>query len=144
MEKIFVTGNVVADPALKTTANGKPVVEFRLAANKSTKRPDGSFQQTTHWYSVSLYVQSMSASFIPRGLRKGVFVAVSGHFDYKVTLDRNNAPVAYLKIIADYGSVVVQEHAAHPVGGTPTPTTAPSDDQPATPVTGEPKEEMPF
>lgn len=41
---VMLTGRLVADPELRITPGGDPVVTFGLAVNRSIKKPDGSWE----------------------------------------------------------------------------------------------------
>jgi single-strand DNA-binding protein len=48
---ITITGNIVNDPELKFTPNGKALATFTVVTSKSTKKPDGTWDNvdTTFW-----------------------------------------------------------------------------------------------
>lgn len=43
---IVLVGRLVADPELRYTATGDPVANFALAVNRTTRKPDGSFEDS--------------------------------------------------------------------------------------------------
>lgn len=43
---IVLVGRLVADPELRFTAGGDPVANFALAVNRTTRKPDGSFEDS--------------------------------------------------------------------------------------------------
>jgi single-strand DNA-binding protein len=48
---ITITGNIVNDPELRFTPNGKALATFTVVTSKSTKKPDGTWDNvdTTFW-----------------------------------------------------------------------------------------------
>ena len=43
---IVLVGRLVADPELRFTPGGEPVANFALAVNRTTRKPDGSFEDS--------------------------------------------------------------------------------------------------
>lgn len=43
---IVLVGRLVADPELRYTDSGDPVANFALAVNRTTRKPDGSFEDS--------------------------------------------------------------------------------------------------
>ena len=48
---ITITGNIVNDPELRFTPNGKALATFTVVTSKSSKKPDGTWENidTTFW-----------------------------------------------------------------------------------------------
>lgn len=77
MSNITITGNVVADPELRTTANGKSVASFTVVTSKSVKQTDGTWENTdTTFWDVKCW--GKTAENVIETLRKGFSVIVSG------------------------------------------------------------------
>ena len=77
MSQITITGNVVADPELRTTANGKSVASFTVVTSKSVKQTDGTWENTdTTFWDVKCW--GKTAENVIETLRKGFSVIVSG------------------------------------------------------------------
>jgi single-strand DNA-binding protein len=74
---ITITGNLVADPELKFTQNAKALATFTVVSSKSSKKPDGTWENTdtTFW---DIKVWGKTAENVADSLRKGVSVIVSG------------------------------------------------------------------
>ena len=43
---VVLVGRLVADPELRYMPNGTPVANFGIAVNRSTRKPDGTFEDT--------------------------------------------------------------------------------------------------
>lgn len=74
---ITITGNLVADPELKFTNNGKALATFTVVSSKSSKKPDGTWENTdtTFW---DIKAWGKTAENLADSLGKGVSVIVVG------------------------------------------------------------------
>jgi single-strand DNA-binding protein len=77
MTQITLTGNVVADPELRTVASGKSVASFTLVTSKSVKQADGSWENsdTTFW---DIKCWGKTADNVANSVTKGASVIVVG------------------------------------------------------------------
>lgn len=77
MSNITITGNVVADPEMRTTANGKSVASFTVVTSKSVKQADGSWENsdTTFW---DVKCWGKTAENVVNSVTKGASVIVVG------------------------------------------------------------------
>lgn len=74
---ITITGNLVADPELKFTSNGKALATFTVVTSKSSKNADGTWESTdTTFWDIKAWGQT--AENCADALRKGVSVIVVG------------------------------------------------------------------
>ena len=77
--KIQIVGNLGRDPELRYTPNGRPVTEFSVAVNQSTKnQTTGEWVEATDWFRVSVWGDR--AERAAENLRKGSRVLVDGRF----------------------------------------------------------------
>lgn len=77
MSNITITGNVVADPELRTTANGKSVASFTVVTSKSVKQTDGTWENTdTTFWDVKCW--GKTAENVVNSVTKGASVIVVG------------------------------------------------------------------
>jgi single-strand DNA-binding protein len=74
---ITITGNLVADPELKFTSNGKALATFTVVSSKSSKKPDGTWENTdtTFW---DIKAWGKTAENCADSLGKGVSVIIVG------------------------------------------------------------------
>jgi single-strand DNA-binding protein len=86
---ITITGNIVNDPELKFTPNGKALATFTVVTSKSSKKPDGTWDNvdTTFW---DVKAWGKIAENCADSLGKGMSVIVVGtalqeNWDDKVT-----------------------------------------------------------
>ena len=86
---ITITGNIVNDPELKFTPNGKALAVFTVVTSKSSKKPDGTWDNTdTTFWDVKAW--GKIAENCADSLGKGMSVIVVGtalqeNWDDKVT-----------------------------------------------------------
>lgn len=77
MTTLTVTGNLTSDPELKFIPSGKAVASFTVAASKSVKQADGSWENTdTTFWTVKAW--GKTAENVAETLRKGMSVIVVG------------------------------------------------------------------
>ncbi len=77
--KIQIVGNLGRDPELRYTPNGRPVTEFSVAVNQSTKnQQSGEWIEATDWFRVSIWGDR--GERLAETLRKGHRVLVDGRF----------------------------------------------------------------
>ena len=86
---ITITGNIVNDPELRFTPNGKALATFTVVTSKSSKKPDGTWENldTTFW---DVKAWGKIAENCADSLGKGMSVIVVGtalqeNWDDKVT-----------------------------------------------------------
>ena len=73
--KVMIIGNLGRDPEMRYTPTGKPVTQFSVAVNQSTKNQQtGEWVEETDWFRVSVWGDR--AERAAENLRKGnkVFV----------------------------------------------------------------------
>ncbi len=77
--KLMFIGNLGRDPEMRYTPTGKPVTQFTVAVNQSTKNQQtGEWTEDTDWFRVSVFGDR--AERAAEQLRKGNRVFVEGRF----------------------------------------------------------------
>jgi single-strand DNA-binding protein len=77
--KLMIIGNLGRDPEMRYTPTGKPVTQFTVAVNQSTRNQQtGEWTEDTDWFRVSVYGDR--AERAAEQLRKGNRVFVEGRF----------------------------------------------------------------
>lgn len=142
--KAMIIGNLGRDPEMRYTPNGRPVTEFSVAVNQSTKNQQtGEWVEATDWFRVTVWGDR--AERTAEQLRKGNRVFVEGRFRTREYEARDGQKRISLEITAD--NVVSLEARSRdddgsggsfnaPAGGfgggdapvRPTRSSAPSDD----------------
>ncbi|HSO29705.1 MAG TPA: single-stranded DNA-binding protein [Candidatus Sulfomarinibacteraceae bacterium] len=98
--KIQVVGNLGRDPELRYTPNGRPVTEFSVAVNQSTKNQQtGEWVEATDWFRVSVWGDRAERS--AEQLRKGSRVLVDGRFRTREYETKDGRKGLSLEITAD-------------------------------------------
>ena len=98
--KIQIVGNLGRDPELRYTPNGRPVTEFSVAVNQSTKNQQtGEWVEATDWFRVSVWGDR--AERAAENLRKGVRVLVDGRFRTREYETKDGRKGTSLEITAD-------------------------------------------
>jgi len=76
MNKVYLLGNLGADPELKHATNGTAYLRFRLATTERWKDKQGELQERTDWHTVQLWGKRAEA--LANYLSKGSRVMVEG------------------------------------------------------------------
>ena len=144
--KMMIIGNLGADPEMRYTPNGRPVTQFNVAVNQSTKNQQtGEWVEATDWFRVTVWGDR--AERTAESLRKGNRVFVEGRFRTREFEARDGQKRISLEVTAD--NVISLEARVRdedgpggsfnaPAGGfagggeapvRPTRSSAPSDDE---------------
>ncbi len=98
--KVMIIGNLGADPEMRYTPNGRPVTQFNVAVNQSTKNQQtGEWVEATDWFRVSVWGDR--AERAAENLRKGNRVFVEGRFKTREFEGRDGKARTSLEITAD-------------------------------------------
>ena len=74
---VVLVGRLAGEPVLRYVPNGTPVVEFGLAVNRSTRKPDGSFEDALDgFFECELF--GGQAVVVAENMRKGSEVTICG------------------------------------------------------------------
>ena len=76
INKVAITGNLGADPELRSTAKGTSVLTFRVAVNERVPDGTGGWEDKAHLNQCAVF--GKRAEGLARILRKGSHVGVSG------------------------------------------------------------------
>ena len=72
---VAISGNVGADPVIRTTGNGKSICNFSICSNKS-RNVEGTWEDVPHWFDVVFF--GKICNVIERHVHKGAKVAIRG------------------------------------------------------------------
>ncbi|HXG26262.1 MAG TPA: single-stranded DNA-binding protein [Candidatus Binatia bacterium] len=98
--KIQIVGNLGRDPELRYTSSGRPVTEFSVAVNQSTKNQQtGEWVEATDWFRVSVWGDRGERA--AENLRKGNRVLVDGRFRTREYEAKDGQKRISLEITAD-------------------------------------------
>jgi single-strand DNA-binding protein len=103
--KLTLVGNLGVDPEVRYSADGKPVVSFRLASNfRKRDAETREWVDATNWYRVSTFgrlAERLSEQAGAGRLPKGTRLIVFGRLEASAYMDRGNQPQPSLDVIAD-------------------------------------------
>ncbi|MBV9355068.1 MAG: single-stranded DNA-binding protein [Chloroflexi bacterium] len=98
MLRVSLLGNLGADPELRYSQKGSPMVSFRVAVNQVRTGPDGERQENTEWFRVR--VMGRQTEFAQR-LTKGTRVYVAGRLDISHYQSRDGEARVGFDVFAD-------------------------------------------
>ena len=113
--KVMLGGRLTADPELKQTQNGIPVVSFSIAVNRRFQSKENA-QQQTDFFNVTAW--RATAEFVSRYFRKGSSICVIGSLQNRTWTDQQGAKRYATDVIADEIQFV-DSRGEGPVGGQP-------------------------
>jgi single-strand DNA-binding protein len=98
--KVMIIGNLGADPEMRYTPSGRPVTQFNVAVNQSTKNQQtNEWVEATDWFRVSVWGDR--AERAAETLRKGNKVFVEGRFKTREFEGRDGQKRTSLELTAD-------------------------------------------
>ena len=115
LNKVILGGRLTADPELKQTPNGIPVVTFSIAVNRRFQSKDNA-QQQTDFFNVTAW--RATAEFVSRYFRKGSSICVIGSLQNRTWTDQQGAKRYATDVIADEIQFV-DSRSEGPAGGQP-------------------------
>jgi single-strand DNA-binding protein len=78
VNKVILVGNLGADPEVRRTQDGRPIVNFRLATTDTWRdRQSGERREKTEWHQVVVFNEAL-AKVCEQYLKKGMRVYVEG------------------------------------------------------------------
>ena len=97
MQRIFIIGNLTADPVLRATPSGTSVCNFTLAVNRRFPGPDG--QKQTDFFRINTWRQL--AESCNKYLSKGKKVAIVGELQARTYEANDGTTRMSLDVSAD-------------------------------------------
>ena len=94
--KAILIGRLTADPELKTTPNGVPVVSFTVACDRRFSRDS---ERKADFINVVAWRQS--AEFVAKYFSKGKAIGVEGSIQTRDYTDKNNNKRYVVEVVAD-------------------------------------------
>jgi len=103
--KLTLVGNLGVDPEVRYSADGKPVLSFRVASNYRRRDAETrDWVDATNWYRVTTFgrlAERLSEQVSGGRLIKGSRVIIFGRLEASAYMDRNNQPQPSLDVVAD-------------------------------------------
>jgi len=89
VNKVILVGNLGADPEVRHTQSGDPIVNLRLATSETWKdRQSGERRERTEWHRVVIFNENLGR-VAEQYLRKGSKVYVEGQLQTRKWQDQN-------------------------------------------------------
>lgn len=98
INKVILIGNLGADPEIRYTQSGTPVVNFRIATTERWKGQDGQQQEQTEWHHVVAWKRL--AEICSEYLSKGSKVYIEGKLQTRKWQDQNGNDRYTTEIVA--------------------------------------------
>ena len=143
LNKVMVIGNIVRDPEMRTTPNGRNVSSFSIATNRVWKDANDQKQTKAEFHNIVAW--GRLAEIVSQYLKKGSKVYVEGRLETRSWDDPNGIKRYRTEIIAN--NMIMLDRAGASTGdySSATDTPAPSDNvsytnDAATDQTSQPKQ----
>ena len=106
LNKVILGGRLVADPELKQTQGGVPVVSISIAVNRrfGEKQADGSMKPVADFINVIAWRQT--AEFVSKYFRKGSSICIVGSIQTRSWVDKQNVKRYATDVVCDEASFV--------------------------------------
>ncbi len=98
VNKVILIGNLGADPEIRYTQSGTPVVNFRIATTERWKGQDGQPQEQTEWHQIVAWRRL--AEICSEYLSKGSKVYIEGKLQTRKWQDQNGNDRYTTEIVA--------------------------------------------
>ncbi len=113
LNKVILGGRLTADPELKQTPSGIPVVSFGLAVNRryQPKNADGTPAQPQVDF-INIVAWRQTAEFISRYFRKGSAICITGSIQTRSWQDSQGQKRYATEVVADEAMFVDSKNDA--------------------------------
>jgi single-strand DNA-binding protein len=98
INRVVMTGNLTADPELRSTPSGTPVCSLRIACN-TRRKEDGEWVDKPNYFNVTVW--GGQGESVARYLSKGRPVAVDGRLEWREWEAQDGTKRQAIDIIAD-------------------------------------------
>jgi len=88
VNRVFLIGNLVADPEIRHSQAGKPIANLRLATSESWKDRDGQRQEKTEYHRIVIFNEGL-CRIAEQYLKKGAKIHVEGSIQTKKYQDQS-------------------------------------------------------
>lgn len=101
MNKVFLVGNLTADPIPKQTSTGKTLVNFSVACNDNIQGKDHTnFFNCVAW--------NQQANYLASYVKKGDTVAIDGRLNKRSYVNKEGRNVNVIEIVVDSLKTIVK------------------------------------
>jgi single-strand DNA-binding protein len=88
VNKVILIGNLGADPDIRRTQDGRPIVNLSVATSEQWKDREGQRQERTEWHRVVIFNEGL-ANIAERYLKKGSKVYLEGQLQTRKWQDQS-------------------------------------------------------
>lgn len=107
LNKVILIGNVGNEPDIRTSADGKKIVNLSIATSDRWKDKNGERQEKTEWHRVVVFNQGL-AHFIESYVKKGSTLYIEGSLQTRKWTDNNGIEKYSTEVvIKPYGGQVL-------------------------------------
>ena len=108
VNRAILVGNLGADPEIRTTQDGRKIVNLKVATSESWKdKNTGERKERTEWHRVSIFSEGL-ASVAEKYLHKGSKVYIEGKIQTRKWTDQNGQDRYTTEIVVQgYGGTLV-------------------------------------
>jgi single-strand DNA-binding protein len=90
VNKVILIGNLGADPEVKRTQDGRPIVNLRIATSETWRdKNSGERKEKTEWHRVVIFSEGL-CRVAEQYLKKGAKVYLEGQLQTRKWTDQNN------------------------------------------------------
>ncbi|MBN9006421.1 MAG: single-stranded DNA-binding protein [Rhizobiales bacterium] len=90
VNKVILVGNLGADPEVKRTQDGRPIVNLRIATSDTWRdKNSGERKEKTEWHRVVIFNEGL-CRVAEQYLKKGAKVYIEGQLQTRKWTDQNN------------------------------------------------------
>ena len=109
MNKVFLVGNLTADPLPKQTSTGKTLVNFTIACNDNIQgKEHTNFFNCVAWNNQANYLSSY--------VKKGDTIAVDGRLNRRSYVNKEGKNIYVVEIVVDSIKTIVRRSKAQAEG----------------------------
>ena len=112
---VAIIGRLVADPELKTTANGVNMARFRIACERSYTR-QGEQRQADF---LNVVAWRQTADFVCKYFAKGSLIALQGRLETRQYQDKSGNNRTAVEIVAEQASFTGEKVQSAPAAAAP-------------------------
>lgn len=98
LNAVLIAGNLINDPSFRTTANGTPVVNFCIAANRRFKDSSGQWREAVCYIGVVAWYKLAESCY--GNLKKGSAVLVEGELQSRTWKNEDGSEKNIIEIKA--------------------------------------------
>ncbi|MEM1046466.1 MAG: single-stranded DNA-binding protein [Pseudomonadota bacterium] len=149
INKVFLCGNVGADPEISTTQSGARLARFRLATTEKWRdKGSGQDKEATEWHSVVAFGDGLVDKVIEPNVKKGAKVTILGKLRTRKWQAQDGSDRWSTEVVVDFGGSI--EIAGSGRAGPPPPSgqddygSAPATRSSAPPSGDELDDDIPF